>query len=197
MKALVIYCHPKPDSFTSAVKDQVIEVLSEQGAETRLVDLYGEDFNPIIYGDELVTYLDTDLNQRGLEDHIENLLWCDTLIFVYPTWWYGLPAMLKGWLDRCLLPGVAFHMPEGDKGIKPGLRHITRLGLFTTAGATPFATYFMGAPGKRTILRAIKYLCKWSVKRVFLAHYSMDTSTPESRSLHLQKVRKKMKKFVS
>jgi NAD(P)H dehydrogenase (quinone) len=47
--------------------------------------------------------------------------WCDTLIFVYPTWWYGLPAMIKGWLDRVLVPGLAFLMPDGQNDdIRPG-----------------------------------------------------------------------------
>lgn len=197
MKALVIYCHPNPDSFTGAVKDLVLEILEEKGFKTRLTDLYGEQFNPLIQKDELESYLDTTCNQNGLENHIDNILWCDTLIFVYPTWWYGLPAMLKGWLDRCFLPGVAFHMPEGEGTIKPGLKHITRLGLFTTAGATPLVTFLMGAPGKRTILRAVNSLCKWPVKKVFLAHYVMDSSTDESRRLHLERVRVKMHRFLS
>lgn len=197
MKALVVYCHPNPNSFTSVVKDLVLEVLTEKGFENRLTDLYGESFNPIIYKEELETYLETDLNQKGLERHVDNLLWCDTLIFVFPTWWYGLPAMLKGWLDRCFLPGVAFHMPDGEGKIKPGLKHITRLGLFTTAGATPLVTLLMGAPGKRTILRAVNSLCKWPCKKVFLAHYSMDTSSPESRNLHLKRVRSKLERFLS
>ncbi len=197
MKALVVYCHPNPTSFTSAVKDQIMQVLEETCFETRLTDLYGEKFNPIINKEELESYLDTAFNQKGLEIHIENILWCDTLIFVYPTWWYGLPAMLKGWLDRCFLPGVAFHMPDGEGKIKPGLKHIKRLGLFTTAGATPLVTFLMGAPGKRTILRAVKHLCKWPIKTVFLAHYLMDTSTPKSRTLHLKRVRSKMENFLS
>ena len=121
----VVYCHPNPDSFTSAAKDQVLEVLVEKGYEIHLTDLYGENFNPIINKEELETYLDTELNKKGLEKHIENLLWCDTLIFVYPTWWYGLPAILKGWLDRCFLPGVAFHMPDGEGKLKPNTPNLS------------------------------------------------------------------------
>jgi len=197
MKALVIYCHPNPDSFTGAVKDLVLEVLEEKGFNTRLTDLYGEHFNPLIHKEELEFYTDITCNQKGLENHVDNIMWCDTLIFVYPTWWYGLPAMLKGWLDLCFLPGIAFHMPEGKKNAKPGLKHITSLGLFTTAGATPLVTFLMGSPGKRTILRAVKFLCKRPVKTVFLAHYQMDSSTDESRKIHLERVRVKMQKFLS
>lgn len=54
-----------------------------------------------------------------LSRHAEALAWCDALIFVYPTWWQGLPAMLKGWLDRVLLPGIAFDLPAGGGAYNP------------------------------------------------------------------------------
>ena len=53
--------------------------------------------------------------------------WADTLIFVYPTWWYGLPAILKGWLDRVWLPEVSFALPEGKGPIEPLMRNIRYL----------------------------------------------------------------------
>ena len=76
----------------------------------------------------------------------EALRWCDTLIFVYPTWWYGPPAMLKGWLDRVMLPDVAFLMPDPENvTIRPALQQITRLGVFTTCGASYWLTSLIGA----------------------------------------------------
>jgi NAD(P)H dehydrogenase (quinone) len=131
--------------------------------------------------------------QRGVDD----LRWCDTLIFVYPTWWYGLPAMLKGWLDRVMLPDVAFLMPDGThSNIRPGLRHIARLGVFTTCGASRWLTALVGAPGKRTLMRGVGYLCKPGKRTVFAAHYQMDTSTKASRRAHLQKVAARMDRLM-
>ena len=101
-------------------------------------------------------YEDTETNRKPVADYCDDILWCDTLIFVYPTWWYGLPAMLKGWLDRVLLPDVAFHMPKAEgEIITPGLHHIERLGVFTTCGASQWLTMFIGAPGKRTLMRGV------------------------------------------
>ena len=198
MKALVVYCHPNPASFTAAVLDVVIEELTVVGAEYRIVDLYSEAFQPILRSTELEFYLDSQRNRNFVANHAGNIEWCDTLIFVYPTWWYGLPALLKGWLDRVMLPGLAFHMPdEGKRSIRPGLGHIHRFGAFTTCGASWAWTQFVGAPGKMTLLRGLRPLCGFSTRTVFAAHYRMDTSTTKSRTLHLAKVRRKMKRLLN
>lgn len=197
MKALVVYCHPKEESFAAAVRATVTARLQARGAEARVIDLYREGFDPVLTAGELDVYLDGAQNRRGLESHIEALLWCDTLIFVYPTWWYGLPAMLKGWLDRVLLPGVAFHMPPPDGGdIAPGLTHVTRMGVFTTCGASFWLTRLIGAPGRRTLLRGVKLLCAKRCKTVFAAHYLMDSAQPAALQGHLRKVAERMDRLL-
>lgn len=198
MKALIVYCHPKANSFTAAVLQTITESLSAKGAEMRITDLYQSNFQPILTDQDLTTYEDTAQNTAGIERHIEDIRWCDTLIFIYPTWWYGLPAMLKGWLDRTLVPGVAFQLPDDQhKNIRPGLTHITRLGVFTTCGASRWLTLFIGAPGKRTLLRGVGLLCAKPLKTTFLAHYLMDSSTPASRKAHLDRITKAMDRFIS
>jgi putative NADPH-quinone reductase len=105
--------------------------------------------------------------------------------------------MLKGWLDRVLLPDVAFLMPDGaNKTIRPGLHHITGLGVFTTCGASRWLTWLVGAPGKRTLTRGVGLLLKPRKRSVFAAHYLMDSSTPESRARHLETVGAKMDKLI-
>ncbi len=197
MKALVVYCHPKPTSFNHAVKELVLEKLAAKGAETRLIDLYGEGFNPALSAHEWDIYLDLEQNRTGIESHCDALAWCDTLIFVYPTWWYGLPAMLKGWIDRIFVPGLAFHMPSPNvKDIEPGLNHIKRLGVYTTAGATWWFTRLIGAPGKRTLLRGVRVCCAKTCRTSFANHYKMDASTDESRKAHLVRVGKKLDRLL-
>ena len=196
MRALVVYCHPKETSFTAAVRDVVLDRLATAGADVRLRDLYAEGFDPRLTAADLDAYVDETRNGATLRGEIDDLRWCDTLIFVYPTWWYGLPAVLKGWLDRVLVPGVAFLMPESGGTIRPGLTHITRLGVFTTCGASWWLTRFIGAPGRRTILRGVGLLCARGHRRAFAAHYLMDTSTDTSRKAHLEKVMHKMDRFI-
>ena len=193
----MIYCHPDPASFTAAVRNMAIERLEDAGAETRLIDLYAADFNPVLGSKELRVYLDTVSNRIGHENGIENLLWCNTLIFIYPTWWYGLPAMLKGWLDRTLLPGIAFHMPgEDSRTIQPGLLNISRLAVYTTCGASWLITQLMGSPGKRTLLRGVRSVCAPGIKTSFSAHYLMDSSTSISRTRHLERTARKLDRLL-
>jgi NAD(P)H dehydrogenase (quinone) len=197
MRALVVYCHPDPGSFNAAVRDVILNKLAGQGAEMRVHDLYASGFTPVLTGPEWAGYLTCPDNTAAVADHVADVRWADTLIFIYPTWWYGLPAMLKGWLDRVLLPDVAFLMPDAaHKNIRPGLQHITRLGVFTTCGASRWLTLVVGAPGKRTLLRGVGFICAPRRRTAFAAHYLMDSSTPASRAAHLNRVAAKMDRLM-
>lgn len=197
MRALVVYCHPDGASFNAAIRDLVLQKLRGAGAEVRLLDLYARGFSPALTQAEWQGYLQCPGNAEPVAEDVAALRWCDTLIFVYPTWWYGLPAMLKGWLDRVLLPDVAFLMPDGaNKTIRPGLRHITRLGVFTTGGASRLLTFIIGAPGKRTLMRGLGLLCHPRKRTAFAMHYLMDSSTPESRARHLDRVARQMDRLL-
>ena len=198
MRALVVYCHPREASFTSAVRDLVLDKLAAAKAEVRLLDLYAEGFDPILSAEEHEGYETCPDNIAPVAAHVDDLRWCDTLIFVYPTWWYGLPAVLKGWLDRVLLPDVAFLMPSPDvKTIRPGLPHIRRLAVFTPCGASRWLTFLVGSPGKRTLMRGVGLLCGRPVRRAYAAHYLMDSSTDASRAAHLDRVAAKMDRFLA
>jgi len=197
MRALVVYCHPDPESFNAAICDLVCQRLTNAGAELRVLDLYARGFDGALSRAEWKGYLDSPANRAVVEEDAAALEWCDTLIFIYPTWWYGLPALLKGWLDRVMLPDVAFLMPDGvNKTIRPGLTHITRLGVFTTCGASRWLTFLVGAPGKRTLLRGVRLLCARRCRTTFAAHYLMDSSTPDSRAAHLRRVDRALTKLI-
>ncbi len=197
MRALVVYCHPKPDSFTAAVRDVVTDRLAAAGAATRIHDLYADGFAAVLTAEELDRYLDTVANRRPVAREVADLDWCDTLIFVYPTWWYGLPALLKGWLDRVLLPGVAFHMPAEGKDIAPGLTHIARLGVFTTCGASWWLTRLIGEPGRRTLLRGVRAVCARRCRTAYAALHRMDSAAPADRARHLARVGARMERLLA
>ncbi len=197
MKALIVYCHPSATSFNHAVLETVTDELTQAGAETRVIDLYAERFQPSLTLEDWTDYEDTSCNTDRIGPHVESLQWCDALIFVYPTWWFGQPAMLKGWLDRVLVPGVAFTMPcPENKRFGHTLKHIKHLGVFTTCGASFWLTKLIGSPGKRILMRGLRALCHDKARTVFAAHYRMDFSTADSRARHLACVRKKMRKLI-
>lgn len=196
MRALIVYCHPSPKSFNAAIRDAVIESLEAGGAETRLIDLYASGFDPVLSARDWAEINDTPANEHAVAEHVAALRWADALVFVYPTWWYGLPAMLKGWLDRTLLPGVAFELPE-NAPIRPSMTHIRGMAVFTTCGASWWWTRAVGAPGRKTLLRGVRALCHPRARTCFVAHYLMDASTPESRANHLERVRRAATRFVA
>ena len=198
MRALIVYCHPSETSFTAAVRDTVLDRLDAAGAETHVIDLYDNGFDPVLSREDWDDYLDTSKNTSKVSQDVAALRWADTLIFVYPTWWYGLPAMLKGWLDRVLLPEVAFHMPTKDgETIRPGLTHITGLAVFTTCGASWWLTRMIGAPGRRTLMRGVGLLCSKRKRSTFAALYLMDTVSEAARKKHLARVAARVDKFAA
>ncbi|MGJ8534621.1 MAG: NAD(P)H-dependent oxidoreductase [Alphaproteobacteria bacterium] len=196
MKSLVVYCHPCADSFSAAMKQTVVTALTDSGHEVRLIDLYAENFNPVMCDQERREYHDAGTNELPVADHIAAIRWCDTLVFVYPTWWYGLPAMLKGWLDRVWVPHVTFIMPTDTTPIRPNMQHIKRLAAVTTCGAPWTVSKLIGEPGKKTILRGIRALCTPGCKTLYLAHYKMDTTSQTALKSYLLKIDRKIRKFA-
>lgn len=195
MRVLVVFSHPCSESYNAAVKDKVVETLGGSGHELRLIDLYEDDFQPAMSADERRGYHDEGSNISPVLNYVDSINWCEMLVFVYPTWWFGLPAMLKGWLDRVWLPHVTFEMPSETSGMKPKMQHITKIAVVTTCGATWWISKLMGEPGRKTIMRGMRALCAPRCKTLYLAHYKMDTSTPESRALYLAKIQQRLGNF--
>jgi NAD(P)H dehydrogenase (quinone) len=189
MKALVVYCHPNPNSFNATVRDTVIEGLKSTDHEWKLVDLYADGFNPIMSLTDREEYHTAGANETRVRDQLELLRWCEALIFVYPTWWYGPPAMLKGWLDRVWVPHATFSMPEGNQPIRGLMQNIKHIYAISTLGS-PWWWWKvgMGEPGRRMLLRGIGILCAPGLKTRWIALHKMDSSTDKERSAFLKRV---------
>ena len=188
MRALIVHSHPNRESFSAHLRDTVVTTLSRKSAETRVIDLYGDGFDPVMTLEEWRGYHTPGENERPVADHIANLKWCDTLVFIYPTWWFGLPAMLKGWLDRVLVPHATFALPTENKPIQPLLSNITTVAAVTTCGATFWQSKFIGEPGRRTLLRGIRFICHPRCRTRYAALYKIDTSTQADRTAFVAKV---------
>ncbi|MBU8542346.1 MULTISPECIES: NAD(P)H-dependent oxidoreductase [Roseomonadaceae] len=157
MRVLMIYCHPRPDSFAAALRDAARTSLEAAGHEVELRDLYAEGFNPALSAEERGRYHSVTDNLAGVETHVHSLQQADALLLVHPTWWYGMPAMLKGWFDRVWAPGVAFKL--GDGAITPLLTNIRRIGVITTYGSPNWLLWYIGHPDRKLVNRGIRRLC--------------------------------------
>ena len=152
MRVLVVYAHPAPSSFVGALHRRIVEIVSERGHEVDELDLYAEKFDPVMSRHTYDCYLDTVANREGVAPYVERLLAAGALILVYPVWHDGLPAILKGYIDRVFLPGVAFEIDE--KGVfRPILQNIRRLAAVATYGASRRRTSHVGDLPRRFFMR--------------------------------------------
>jgi putative NADPH-quinone reductase len=193
VKTYVVYCHPLTDSYISAVRDRALAGLSTAGHEVRLSDLYGEKFRPELSAWERTHHLDRPETKPEIATHAENLRWCDTLVLVYPTWWSGQPAMLKGWIDRVWVTGVAYELPPDGNRIRPLLTNIRRLVVVTTHGSSKLVNAAQGEGGKRVITRSLRVLCHRRARTKWIALYGIDRASGNDRARFLDRVEKAMR----
>jgi NAD(P)H dehydrogenase (quinone) len=123
VNVLVVYAHPEPTSFTAALKDTAVEALRGAGHQVTVSDLYGEAFDPVAGRHDFTTVADEDrfhyqaeqseaAARDGFADDLrreqDRVTAADAFVFVFPIWWGGVPAILKGWFDRVLAYGFAY-----------------------------------------------------------------------------------------
>lgn len=123
MKVLVVFAHPEPNSFGHALLERGVQALSERGHEVVVSDLYGMNFNPIASAADFIqrrfpNALQYDREQKqasqlgtfapDIQRELDKLLWCDLLILQCPLWWFSMPAMMKGWIDRVFVNGTVY-----------------------------------------------------------------------------------------
>jgi putative NADPH-quinone reductase len=190
MRALLVYCHPVPESFVAAVRDAVMEGLAAGGHSVDLLDLYAEGFNPVMSAEERRAYHTATLNEVPVADMLRRLKDCDALVFVYPTWWYGQPALLKGWLDRVWVPHAAFTMPSGNTPIGRVLTNIRLLAAVTTLGSPRWWWLAMGEPGRRILLRGLKPLVHPRARTLWRGLHRMDSADDTTRKAYLARIRR-------
>lgn len=195
MRVLVVYCHPCAESFNAAVLAASLQELAAAGHESRLIDLYADGFDPVLSAQERRDYHTPGLNEAGVTPHLEALRWCEALIFIYPTWWYGPPAMLKGWLDRVWVPYATFGMPEKGKPITRVLTNIRWIGAISTLGSPKWWWWIMGAPGRRTLLTGLSVLCARGCRTFWLGLHEMDSRGPSDRAAFIDAVQKRLRRL--
>ena len=192
MRTLVVYVHPVEGSYTSSVRDSIIQHLPSQHHEVRVCDLYAENFDPFLSATERALHHTPPTTRPELARDVEDLHWCEAIVFVYPTWWSGLPAMLKGWIDRTWMNEVAWALPLGANTIRPRLTNIRRLVAVTTHGSSKIVNALQGEPGKRTISRSIRLMCNRWCRARWIALYGLDKSKLEDRQKHLATIGKRV-----
>ncbi|GAA3539911.1 NAD(P)H-dependent oxidoreductase [Amycolatopsis ultiminotia] len=106
MNVLWIFAHPEPQSLNGSLRDEGIATLRSLDHQVRESDLYAMHWNPVV--DKIATAPD------DVRAEHEKLAWADAVVFQFPLWWYGTPAILKGWFDRVLIQGYGYDVRDED-----------------------------------------------------------------------------------
>jgi len=157
-----------------------------------VIDLAARQFNPVMSTSEWNTYRQGNGEiPAGLEFDVESVKAADVIVFVYPTWWGGLPAQLKGWLERVMLPGTAFVFNDKNK-VRPGLGNIKRIHIASTFGSPWLYVRIVNDNGRRILARAFRLNTSVRTKVSTSSLYAMDTATDKSRKSFLLALEQKM-----
>jgi len=182
MRILLVYCHPSPASFVASIREALVRELAAKGHEVEVIDLYGEGFDPVLDAPSWRAHRDDRSAAADLSRHIAALRAAEGLILVYPTWWYGLPAMLKGWFDRVWQPGVAFSLKNGLFQLHQ-LGALRRFAVVTTYGSPgSFIRYVVGDPARRQVMRGLSLQFARRLSRSWRPIYGVDTRSESDLS---------------
>lgn len=183
-KALIVLAHPAERSLSHLFAQTAHEALSSSGHKTILRDLHAEKFDPVLNSNERAAYYASSADTAAIAEHAAHLAATETLVLVFPTWWYGMPAILKGWLDRVFAPGVAFDHASDFGPIKPRLTKLKKIVVITTLGSPAWIDWLvMRRPVRRILKTAVFGLCAPQAKFTMLSLYkaeSVDAARLES-----------------
>lgn len=188
--ALVIVAHPVADSFTNALAVAAADGLSVAGWNVEVLDLAALEFRAAMNERELEAYRREGPPPDPLAAaHADLVTRASALVFVYPTWWSGLPAVLKGWLERVLVTGVAFRIDPRTSKVRPALGHIDWIIGISTYGSPRTYISLINDNGRRILTRAVRLVCGRRTRTRWLALYSIDTATDAERRSFIERVR--------
>lgn len=190
MNCLIVYSHPNPKSFNNAILQTANEEFKKNGFEVKIRDLYDLNFQPVLKAADF-EYLQKGECADDIKIEQDNIRWADLIVFIYPVWWTGLPAMLKGYVDRVFSYGFAYKY--GDKGVIPLLTDKKAL-LLSTQG-TPEGFYEnsgMHNSMKMTSDTGIFNFCGIEVKE-HLFFSGVPSVSNEKRQEYLEKIKQLIK----
>jgi putative NADPH-quinone reductase len=193
MNVLVVIAHPCGDSYTHACAAAAIAGLTRGGHTLDVIDLYAEGFTAAMSLEERRAYETADpIRDPMIADHAGRVLRANALVFVYPTWWSGLPAILKGWLERVMVPGVGFTFDSRTGKVEPGLRNIRRIVGISTYGSPKRYVMLVNDNGRRILTRALRMSCGIRARTTWLGLYAIDVIDAEARAQHLTRIESKL-----
>ncbi|AWI86109.1 NAD(P)H dehydrogenase (plasmid) [Alloyangia pacifica] len=197
MRVLIVFAHPCRESYGAALLATARESLLRAGHKVEVIDLYAENFDPVLSAEDWAEYVsNTDRLIARVAPHVAALRRAEGLVFVYPTWMYGPPAILKGWMERVWLPGVAFEVASATKMRATGrLQNIRHFAVITTSGSPWWWLRLIRDPGRSMLARGYRVLFHPRCRVTWLQLHDMNHRKPRDLKAFLAKVGTRMSRF--
>lgn len=180
MKCLIVVAHPLTDSLCQSLAQTARAELSAAGHEVRVEDLCAAGFAPALTVAERRSYYGAVFDGAAVRAEAERLLWAEGLVLVFPTWWFGFPAVLKGWFDRVWAPGIAYDHADDLGAIRPRLAGLRRALAVTTLGSPWWVDRLvLRRPVRRVLKTALLGTCAPSCRFAMLSLYGAEKPAAE------------------
>ncbi len=189
----VIYAHPNQKSFNNAIKEVVLETLKNKGIAYNLRDLYNLEFNPVLSARDFEVFLSGNVPE-DIRKEQEIIRASSLLVFIYPVWWAGMPAILKGYIDRVFSYGFAYEEKDGEL---VGLLSDKKAVIINTLGASELEYKPSGMEEcliKTTDIGIFKFCGIEVLKHLFL--YSVPYVSYDERRSMLERVKKELEEVL-
>lgn len=191
MKCLVVVAHPVVGSLCQWLAQSAVQALTEAGHEVRVEDLYETGFSPSLTVSERASYYDPPFDCAATQSQTERLLWAEALVLVFPTWWFGFPAILKGWFDRVWAPGVAYDHASDLGPIKPRLHNLRRTLAITSLGSPWWVDRLvLHQPVKRVLKTALLGTCAPKCRFEMLSLYKAENLSTHEVEAFASRIRR-------
>ena len=191
MKCLIVTTHPLNSSLCKLLGQYVENKLTQIGHEIIIEDLYAEKFEPALTALERKSYYGESYDSSNIAEQVSRLQDAEALVLLFPTWWFGFPAMLKGWFDRVWSPGIAYDHASDFGPIKPRLDNLKKVLVITTLGAPWWVDRLvMWQPVKRIMKLALLGACAKQSKLQFLSLYNSEKLNEQRIAAFKNKIEK-------
>lgn len=163
MKTCIVFAHPWHGSFNKAVLDVVKDSLKVRKKDYEVIDLNKDGFNPVMQENDLALFSKGKTSDKLVEKYQNLLKESDQIVFIFPIWWFGMPAILKGFIDKVMLKSYAYEY--GKLGLIGKLTNIKSTTIITTSEMPTFLLRFgFGSPISRTFKATLKSVGMKNIK---------------------------------
>lgn len=196
MKCLLVTAHPLKDSLCALLAGRAAQALAACGHEVVLEDLYAQDFAPALTAAERSSYYSPKYETAAVAPQAARLLEAEAIVLVFPTWWFGFPAILKGWFDRVWGPGIAYEHADDLGAIRPRLARLRHVLAVTTLGSPGWVDrYVLRRPLRRVLKTALLGTCAPACRFEMLSLYKSEKLAPAAARAFADRVERAIRKW--